>query len=226
MIRRCTLMTGVALALALPTQAIAAPRDVSATHAYVQANYRLEQAMVARIRAGQAKIEAFNAKLAGECPRVGLGSPETEASQPVAHEVAAALWSLAYGVDATPIASFVRATAHLRWGSARINSIARRFARSLHEMATLPLPDLCADVSSWKATGYQTIPPAAVSLASRVDAIELHPIPPRLLAAYVRGGDASVLARTKRLETKLAENEFIVGQTDWLQVLGTLALNE
>jgi hypothetical protein len=182
--------------------------------------------MVARVKAGQAKIEAFNTKLAGECPRIGIGSPETEASQPIAHEVAAALWSLAYGIDAAPIAAFVRAAGHLGWSSPRINAIARRYRRSLHEMATLPLPDLCADVGAWKATGYQTIPPAAVSLASRVDAIELHPIPPRLLAPYVRGSDASLIARTKRLERKLAENEFIVGQSDWLQVLGTLALNE
>jgi hypothetical protein len=59
-----------------------------------------------------------------------------------------------------------------------------------------------------------------------VEGIEPKTIPPRLLAPYERGADASILARTKRLETKLAENEFMVGQTDWIQVLGTLGLNE
>jgi hypothetical protein len=226
MARGRTILISVAVALLLPARAIGAPRDVSATHAYLQANYRLAHAMVGLSGAGQAKIEAFNAKLARECPRIGLGSPENEASQPVAHEVAAALWSLDYGADAAPIAAFVRAVGHLRWSSPRINAIARRYARSLHEMATLPLPDLCADVRSWKETGFQTVPPAVVSLASRVDAIELHPIPPRLLAPYERDGDASLLARTKRLETKLAETEFIVGQSDWIQVLETLAVNQ
>jgi hypothetical protein len=59
-----------------------------------------------------------------------------------------------------------------------------------------------------------------------VDAIELKPVPARSLAPYERGADAGVLARTKPLEMKLAEQEFVIGQTDWIQVLGTLGLNE
>ena len=224
--RACSTIS-VALALALlPTQANAAPQDVAATHAYVQANYALARAMVARIGPAQAKIERLNGRLARECPHAGTGSPENEAAQPVSHEVAAALWSVAYGTSAGPIGAFTRTAAQLRWSNHTITLIAQRYARGLHEMATLPLPNLCEHVRSWKASGFQVIPQAAVRLASHADSIELSPIPPKLLAPYERGSDASVLARTTSLETKLEENEFMAGQDDWIQVLETLGLQQ
>ena len=46
----------------------------------------------------------------------------------------------------------------------------------------------------------------------------------RLLSPYERGSDASVFAKTATLETKLEEQEFSLGQTDWLEVLATLGL--
>jgi hypothetical protein len=224
--RACsTVLVALALAL-LPTQANAAPQDLASTHAYIQANYALARAMVARIAPAQAKIERLNGGLARECAHVGTGSPENEASQPVSHEVAAALWSVAYGTSAGPIGAFVRTAAHLRWSNHTTTLIAQRYARSLHEMATLPLPNLCEHIRSWKASGFQVIPPLAARIASHADSIELNPIPPRLLAPYARGSDASLLARTTRLETKLEEDEFTVGQDDWIQVLQTLGLQQ
>jgi hypothetical protein len=209
-----------------PAPAIATTQDVAATHAYIQANYTLAQAMVARLHAGQMKIEHLNGDLAHECPGVGTGSPEDEASQPISHEVTVALWSLAYGVDAGPIRTFTNLAGQLHWSSRAIRHAAQTYARNLHELATVPLPGLCADVRSWRESGFQVIPPATVSLVQRVEAIEPTAIPSRLLAPFERGADASILARTIRLETKLEENEFLVGQGDWIQVLGTLGLQE
>ncbi|MDQ6811670.1 MAG: hypothetical protein M3Z95_07205, partial [Actinomycetota bacterium] len=80
------LALGVLLA-ATPTQAIAGASDVTATHAYIQANYALNRASVASIGAAQAKIQGLNAQLARECPRIGAGSLQNEAAQPMAHEV-------------------------------------------------------------------------------------------------------------------------------------------
>src|ERR1700730_6033091 len=92
------LLAALALALGLaPSQATAAPQDVAATHAYIQANYALARASLALIGPVQAKIQRPTASLAKECPHAGLGPPEVEASQPMSYEVAAALWSVAYG---------------------------------------------------------------------------------------------------------------------------------
>ena len=218
--------TALVALLWAPAQASARSNDLAATHAYIQASYRLARASVALIGPVERKIQLLKEKLAQECPLIGAGSPENEASQPMAHEVADALWSIEYGAAAGPIASFVKAVGHLRWSSGATTRIAGTYARNLHELATLPLPPLCEDVRAWKATGFQTMPPRTASRAARVDAIEPRPIPPRLLARFERGGDAGMLARTKALETTIAENEFIVGQTDWIHVLETLGLQE
>jgi hypothetical protein len=222
---RACLVLLVALALGIaPAQSLAS--NVFATHAYIEANYALSKASVAGIGPGQAKIEHLNSQLAAECPHVGAGSPETEASQPMSHEPTVALWSLAYGTDARAIHTFAKTVAGLRWSNHAITRAAQTYAKSLSELAALPVPPLCSDVLAWKQTGFQTISPAVVSLVNRVESIELKPVSTRSLAPYAHGADASLLARTKPLEQKLAENEFVLGQTDWIQLLETLGLNE
>lgn len=218
-------MTALALGVA-PSPALAASSDVAATHTYIEANYALAQASVARIGQSQAKIERLNVSLAHECPHIGIGSPEDEASQPISYEVTVALWSLAYGGDAGPITTFTNVAGRLRWSNPAITRAAETYVRSLHELATLPLPGLCADVRSWKESGFQVIPAGAASLVQRVEAIEPKAIPGHLLTPYERGSDASIEARSAHLETKIEEFEFVVGQSDWIQVLETLGLNE
>jgi hypothetical protein len=222
---RFTLLAVLALGIGA-APANATPEDVLATHTYIEANYVLAQAMVARIGAGQAKIEHLDNDLAHECPGVGTGSPEDEASQPISHEVVVALWSLAYGVDARPVHTFTNIVGRLRWSSHAIRRAAQTYDRNLQELATVPLPDLCVDVRSWKESGFQTVPAAIVSRVLRVEAIEPKAISPRLLAPYERGADASIIARTIRLEQRIEEYEFLVGQGNWIQVLETLGLQE
>jgi hypothetical protein len=223
--RAATFMTLAALLAAGAAQSAEAS-DVSATHAYIQANYALARAAVARIGTAQAKVQALNANLAQSCPRAGAGSGETEATQPMAHEVVEEMWAIAYSTNSEPIATFVARTKHLRWSSGRITRIVSRYAKSLHEMATLRMPDLCADVRSWAASGFTVIPPGVAALDEHAEAIELEPVPARLLAPSERGSDVSVFARTARLELKLEESEFSLGQTDWLEILGTLGLQQ
>jgi hypothetical protein len=211
---------------AAPQQALAGPQDVAATHAYIEANYTLAKATVARIAPAQKKILALNKKLASECPNVGVGSPENEASQPIAHEVAVALWSISYGLGAAPVHRFQQAVGRLRWSNPATTRAVARYVRNLHDLASVPLPDLCGDVRAWVATGFQVIPAGVVTLVERVEGIVLKSIPSRLLAPYERGGDAAMLKRTARLEQKIEEFEFLVGQGDWIRVLETLGLQE
>jgi hypothetical protein len=224
--RACSILL-VTLALGIaPEQSLASPGDISATHTYIEANYALAKAEVAAIGPAQAKVEQLNRQLAGECPLVGVGSPFDEASQPISHEVAVARWSLAFGTDARAIHAFLNAVGRLRWSNHAITRAAETYAKSLNELAGVSLPHLCSDVLSWKATGFRTISPAVLSLVGRVEAIELKPVSTRVLTPYERGGDAAIVARTKPLEMKIAENEFVVGYSDWIQVLQTLGLNE
>jgi len=215
----------VLLALATaPSPALASSRDVAATHTAIVAGYALARAGVATINVAQAKIESFDRKLAAECPGVGTGTPENEASQPMSHEVAVALWSIAYGSAAAPIKKFATAMRPLRWTSARINRVARSLVANLTALATIPLPDLCADVRAWKASAFTTVPPHVLELVRRVESLEVPEITWKLLAPYMRGDDARRVAYIKRAERKIAEAEFVKGQSDWYQVLKTLGL--
>ena len=215
----------VLLALATaPSPALASSRDVAATHTAIVAGYALARAGVATINVAQAKIESFDRKLAAECPGVGSGTPENEASQPMSHEVAVALWSIAYGSAAGPIKRFATAMRPLRWTSARINRVARNLVANLTALATIPLPDLCGDVRAWKASGFTTIPRDVTELVSRVESLGLPQIPWRLLSRYMRGDDARRVAYIRRAERKIAEAEFVKGQRDWYLVLQTLGL--
>ena len=221
MLKRAAMIALIALGL-VPVQASAS--DVSATHAYIQANYALNRGQVSLIHPGEAKIQAYNHRIATECPRAGAGAPQTDAAYPMSYEVAVALWSLAYGTAAAPIRKFVNAVKPLRWSNARLTRIAHGYATSLHELSTLPLPDLCGDVRAWAASRFQAIPASTTTLDRRLEAIEGETIPRKLLVPFERGGDAGVVARTRSLEVKLAEEEFVVGQTDWDQLQETLAL--
>ena len=215
----------VLLALATaPSPALASSRDVAATHTAIVAGYALARAGVATITVAQSKIQSFNRKLAAECPGIGSGAPENEASQPMSHEVAVALWSIAYGSAAGPIKRFATAIRPLRWTSARINRVARNLVANLTALATIPLPDLCGDVRAWKASGFTTIPRHVAELVSRVESLGLPQIPWRLLSRYMRGDDARRVAYIRRAERKIAEAEFVKGQSDWYLVLQTLGL--
>jgi hypothetical protein len=219
------IVVGIVLGVA-PAAALAAPRDVASTHAYIRADYALASASEAKVKPAEAKIQALNRKLAGECPNVGAGSPEDEASQPVSHAVIVALWSISYGADAGPINVFADAVRHLRWSSPKLTHMAQSYAASLQELATLPLPSLCNEVRSWKASGFKVIPAATASLVQRAEQIKTKAIPARLLAPYEQPADRSVEARTMHLEVKLEEAEIGVGLTDWDQMLATLGLNQ
>lgn len=221
--RALTSITIAALLAAAGAQS-ASGSNVSATHAYIQANYALAKAGVARTQGIQAKAQALNASLAQQCPLAGNGAPVLEVTQPLSHEVVEALWSIQFGANAAPIATFASKTKHLHWSNARITRIVARYATSLREMASLPFPSICEDVRAFAASGFRTAPAHTVALVEHAESIELEPVPAGLLAPYERGSDASVVAKTATLESKLEEQEFDLGQKDWQEILNTLGL--
>jgi hypothetical protein len=225
MLVRSTIIALLVLGL-IPAEATATPRDRASTHAYIQANFALERAANASIAPTEASVALLNQKLGQECPKAGAGSPQNAESQKASYEVAGALWSVSYGAVAGPIGTFVRAVKPLRWSNPKITRIAQGYARSLSELAALPMPNICADVRTWSASGFHTIPTATVSFDQHVESIEGHTISARLLTPYERPSDRSVVARTSRLETKLERAETVAGFTDWDTLLATLALNQ
>jgi hypothetical protein len=222
---RTLLVAFVTLMLAVtPSAAPASSQDAAATHKAILAGSALARAGVATISVAQSKIRRFNRKLAAECPGIGSGTPETEASQPMSYEVAAALWSIAYGSAAGPIKTFARAIKPLHWTSARVNRVARSFVANLTALATIPLPDLCGDVRAWVASGFRAVPQHVLELDRRVERLELPQNLWDLLAPYTPSADAARIAYIKRAERKISVAEYVLGQTDWYDLLQTLGL--
>ena len=179
---------------------------------------------MAAIPVAQANIQSYNRKLAGECPKAGAGTPENEASEPMAKEVAAALWSIEYGTTAGPIKTFQKALRSLHWSNGRFDRAVHSYAANLTGLATIPQPNLCSDVRAWKAGNFTTVPKNVLELDEQVEPLELPSIPWNLVAPYVHGHDASLVKYIKGAELKTEEAEFMLGQKDWYQVIETLGL--
>jgi hypothetical protein len=216
----------VTVALLAAAAASATPRDIAATHTYIQANYALARAVDARIASTQADIMNRTEQFGRECPNAGAGSPQDEEAQKLSYEAAGALWSVSFGANAGPVRAFARAVKPLRWSSPRLTRIAQSYARSLLGLATLKTPDLCSDVRAWSGSGFHTVPASTLRFDGRVEALEPHAIPPRLLAPYEGSGDRGALARTTHLESQLEANEFEVGFDDWTSLLNLVGLKQ
>ena len=74
------------------------------------------------------------------------------------------------------------------------------------------------------ASGFTTIPRHVLELDRRVELLELPEVPWKLVAPYLLKSDAGRIAYIERAERKIAEAEFVKGQTDWYRVLQTLGL--
>ena len=210
--------------LVAPAAALAGSQDVTSTHAAIAADHALDHARLQMIAATQAKVESYRARLAAECPNAGAGSPENEAEEPMSAEVADALWSIAYGAAAGPIGRFAKVIDPLRWTSGRFSQAIHTLASSLSGLSKVRLPDLCADVRAWTASGFETVPPDVLELDRQVEPLQLPEIPWNVVARDERGGDAGLVRHIEHAETKLAEAEFVLGQKDWYQVLETVGL--
>lgn len=223
---RMTMIVTVLMLGLAPATTMATSQDIASTHAYIRANYAFTRATKANVKAAQANIEAVTHKLGQECPNVGAGSPQNEESQHLSYEVVVALWSASYGTDAGPIHTFVKAVRGLHWSNPKLTRLARRYATGLQELASLQTPNICGDVTAWKANDFKAVPPATAQLDRRVEAIETKTIPPSLLTRYEQPTDKAILATTMRLETQLQQTETVVGFNDWDQALETLGLNQ
>jgi hypothetical protein len=201
-------------------------RDVSSTHAALEAAYRSLRAIVSSWPAVEASLHGLDQKFAAECPDVGAGSPQNEPEQKLSYEVAGALWATGYHTDAKIAQAFIRAVGPLSWTNPALTRRARKFIRGLREMIALPVPDLCGDVRSWTASGYRTIPASTLRFDQHVEAIEVEVPSPHILLPYIQPSDRPLLTRVERLITRFEELEFTTGQREWIRLLGVVGLNE
>lgn len=209
-----------------PASEAATPRELAATHTYLTAGYTALRAAIASMSAVGKSIDRLNHKLDSECPGVGAGSPQNEEEQHLSYEVFGALLSTGYHTDAKIVERFLRVVKPLRWSSSKLTRTADGFATSLHELVTLPLPNLCGDVRAWKADGFKAVPSSTIQFDRHVELIEGDPIPQKLLAPYETPADKALAVRDLRMYNQLEDLERTLGQGWWDMTLETLAINQ
>ncbi len=211
----------------VPADAVAAsPQDSSSTHRALMAADTTLQAIVSTWPKVESGLHRLDLKFAAECPLVAAGSPQNSSEQRLSYEVAGALFATGYHTDAKIADRFIEAVSSLRWSNPAIARRLRVFINGLREMIALTVPDLCTDVRSWIASGYQTVPARTLRFDEHVEAIEVEVPSPQLVAAYVQPADRGLLKRVGHLLIRFEELEFSTGQQDWIDVLETLGLNE
>jgi hypothetical protein len=227
MFGRLAILTTVLTVGLVPAGALAAsPQDSSSAHRALEAADTTLQAVVSTWPNVEQNLHKLDLKFARECPDVASGSPQNSSEQRLSYEVAGALFATGYHTDAKIADAFIKAVSSLRWSNPAIGRRLHVFVNGLREMIALTVPDLCADVRSWIASGYQTVPARTLQFDEHVEAIEVEVPSPRLVAAYVPPADRGLLKRVEHLLTRFEELEFTTGQQDWLEVLETLGLNE
>jgi hypothetical protein len=218
------LFAALALAAA-PPAALARSENANATRIYIQANYALVRVARSHLAAGEAALKGLARQIAGECPLAAAESPENHDSEQLTNEVAGALTLLAYHPDTAAMTAFARAIGGLHWSNRALTRTVKTYATQLQGLATLAPPDVCGDVKAWTAGGFQTLPASTVQFDQRYYAvdIEAEEVPLRLLAPYESAREASLVHRTKQLESPLAEAE-ANAVADYTKILDALEL--
>jgi hypothetical protein len=226
MLRHLTTIIAVLVLGLAPARALAAPSEnVSSTHTALVAAYTALHSVVATWPGVEAQLRALDQRFAAECPLAGLGSPENEPEGRMAYELTGALWAVGYHADASIAQRFIRAVSPLRWTDSALTRRMRTFIAGLREMIALQVPNLCGEVRSWSASGFQTVPQSALQYDQHVEAINVELPSPGLVAKYVQPADSQLFARVKHLIVRFEELEFTVGQREWYHLLEILGLN-
>ena len=133
-----------------------------------------------------------------ECPRLVVGSPQNEASEKLTAELIASMHLVALKTLASAIGSYSRSVAQLRWSNPALTRIVHTYARELLAQSRLAVPDICAELRAWKASGYTALPAGTLPFNKAFYAVfvGVGELPQKQLAPYISGSQKSMIKRT------------------------------
>jgi hypothetical protein len=205
--------------------ATASADDRAATTAYVRADY----ALVATARAKQGAAESILRSLRGhvrrDCPSVVAGSPQNEASEKLTAALIGTMRVSAMASIAKAAASYARAVSTLRWSNAALTREVHTYARELLAQVRLAVPDYCAQLQAWKASGSTTLTPATLRFNQAYYAVDvaIGLLPQRQLAPFFTSAEVSLARRASRLEAAVVDFEAKEVET-WGEIMNSAGL--
>jgi hypothetical protein len=222
--RRAALLAGVAVLTIAPSGALASSGDVAATSTYIRINHKLVQEAVSRIPAVHTTLRRVLAQVRSECPMVAAGSPQNSESEQLSNEVVGVMVTAAvHGALPFPH-EYLSVAGRLKWSNPTVTSGVRAYVAKVRVLESLKQPDICADIRSWSASGFQTLAPSTLAFAPRFMAAWVSPGElPMALSAYETADETRLLRETHSLEAQFSEFEAREVET-WGQFMNTLGL--
>lgn len=222
--RRAALLAGVVVLASAPAGALANPADVAATRTYVRVNHRLVQEAVSRIPAVHTTLQHVLAQLRSECPMVAAGSPQNSESEQLSNEVVGVMITAALH-DALPVPrEYLNVAGRLSWSGPTVTGSVRAYVAKVRVLESLKQPNICADIRSWAASDFLTLPASTVAFAPRFMAAWVSPGElPAALSGYETTGEKPLLRQTRSLEAQFSEFEAREVET-WGEFMNTLGL--
>jgi hypothetical protein len=219
------LLATLAVVALTPANALAAGEDVATTQAYVQANYRLVQAVAAKIAPIEATLRVVRARILRECPLAAANSPENTESEQLSDEVIGAMVTGAVALVEGPAArEFERVAGRLTWSNRALTDAVHAYVDKARGLVALAQPSLCSDVKSWAASGFQTLSASTTVFAPRFMSLWIAPGElPAALARYETPAERPLLRRTRQLEKEFTEMEARAVET-WGAIMDGLGL--
>ena len=174
-VRAATAIAAISMALSVsPALAQASSGDASATGAYLQAYLGQVRAEVSGLPAGLAAMEGLRGQLQLECPGVlaqqptpSRGEKPSESAIEISDEVQEALFGVAERTESSVHRRFAHSVARLRWSDHGLMRLVHTYTTGEVEQAETPTPDLCSDMRTWAASGFQTVSVATAAYLSR-----------------------------------------------------------
>jgi len=197
----------------IATPSLGAPdvSDSAATGAYLRASEAYALHASADLQNRIAALEARANQIALECPSALTYAPRDEAFSELTGEIGTVV---VYASAASARSLLLRASkkiGHLRWSNPKLTRLVRFRAAEENGVATVPLPDVCAEIAAWQASAYAALPESTSMFLARSEAIEAESfVGPseelretailRLLKPYESPAERRIAERVERLE--------------------------
>jgi hypothetical protein len=207
---------------AAATPAHAATQDVLSTQVYIHEDHVLQLAEKASLPASRTVADALISQVNSQCPNIMAGAPHNNETADVGEEILGSVLVTLSGPEDQANIKFARRVDSLRWSNRKLEDTVRSYATELKAQARLSMPNLCAALKAWVASGYTTLPASSVHFVGQVDAILTGPgpgrVPLKLFAAYERPDEKTVIDPTKQLEAALDKSQIALLETTLSQI--------
>jgi hypothetical protein len=232
-----SIIVAATIVAAVPSDAEAHASDVTATQAYLLAEYKFDRVVVSNLPASRRLVAAFVKKVAAECANVLVSPPRNEQLGQLVEEQLFALGIVASGSDRHSTSVFVRSIKSLDWGQRRLALLVQQRGRGVSVETDTVVPNLCVADRAWAMSDYVSLSASTKRFLEQMKASEplakgsngfepVQNVISRLLVPYERGHTRVLARQVKHLEARLEDSalEIILGASAVLsRTLGMVA---